>query len=399
MSADERAAHRRQLIPFAALSAGYFAHIGFFNPYLPLWLKELGFDLLAISVLISVQAASRLFAPYGWGWLSDHSGERIKLLRYCATAALVGSIGLWFALSPLWLGVVLLVMFTHTSAMMPMSEAAMAHLVSRDGAFDVRSYGRVRLWGSLGFLVTVFAAGAWFQAFGMQHFPAWTALTLVAVTVAVWRLPDLKEALPAHEASVAVVPVLRRREVQWFFAAAFFHVLSHIGIYVFFSLYLDSLGYSKTMIGVLWAVSVIVEIGWFFTQSRWLPLMSLPAWLVLCSAAMALRMGITATGAHVLTLLLLAQALHAITFATHHTVCISLLSQHFPGRLRGRGQALYTVLAYGFPGVLGGVAGGLLSTRFGLVSVFWASALTSLVAIAFAFRVWRPRASASAASG
>ncbi len=58
---------RRQLVPFAALSASYFAHIGFFNPYLPLWLKELGFSLLAISVLVSLQAATRLFAPYGWG--------------------------------------------------------------------------------------------------------------------------------------------------------------------------------------------------------------------------------------------------------------------------------------------------------------------------------------------
>jgi len=150
---------------------------------------------------------------------------------------------------------------------------------------------------------------------------------------------------------------------------------------------------------VLWAVSEIVEIGWFFTQSRWLPLLSLPAWLVVSSAVMALRMGITATAASVLAALLLAQALHAITFATHHTVCISLLSQHFPGRLRGRGQALYTVVAYGFPGVLGGIAGGLLSTRFGLVSVFWASVLTSLIATAFAVRIWRLPGQTSAASG
>lgn len=389
-------AGRRQLVPFAALSASYFAHIGFFNPYLPLWLKELGFGLFAISVLTSVQAATRLFAPYGWGWLSDHTGERVKLLRYSASTALLVSLGLWFELSPLWLGVVLLVMFTHTSSMMPMSEAAMAHLVSQGGAFDARRYGRVRLWGSLGFLVTVFAAGAWFEYAGMGRFPAWTTLTLAAVTLAVWWLPDLKEAIPAHESRVPVLPVLRQRAVLWFFAAAFFHVLSHIGIYVFFSLYLDSLGYSKTMIGVLWAVSVIVEIGWFFTQSRWLHRLSLTGWLVLCSTAMVLRMGITASSASVLAALLLAQALHAFTFATHHTVCIALLSRHFTGRLRGRGQALYTVIAYGFPGVLGGLAGGALSSRYGLVSVFWSSVATSMIATACAIKVWRlahPRAS------
>jgi PPP family 3-phenylpropionic acid transporter len=82
------AVQRRQLIPFAAVSASYFAHIGFFNPYLPLWLKELGFGLVAISILTSVQAATRLFAPYAWGWLSDHTGERVSLLRYGATAAM-----------------------------------------------------------------------------------------------------------------------------------------------------------------------------------------------------------------------------------------------------------------------------------------------------------------------
>jgi len=380
---------RRQLAPFAALSASYFAHIGFFNPYLPLWLQELGLSILAISVLVSVQAATRLFAPYGWGWLSDRTGERIQLMRYSACAALLASTGLWWDGGVNWLFGVLLLMFMHTSAMMPMSEAAMAHLVTQDGVFNARRYGRIRLWGSVGFLVTVMVAGVFFERAGMHHFPAWTVATMLAVTVSVFCLPDLKEAIPAHALRVNVMPVLRQRAVQWFFASVFLHVLSHIGIYVFFSLYLDSLGYSKTMIGLLWALSVVVEIGWFFTQSRWLPRMSLPAWLVLCSAAMVLRMGLTASSAQVLVLLLLAQALHALTFATHHTVCIALLSQHFSGRLRGRGQALYTVIGYGFPGVIGGLAGGMLSTHHGLSSVYWASMVISALAVACALGAWR----------
>ena len=67
---------RAGLLPFAGLSASYFAHIGFFNPYLPLWLKDLGFGLFTISLLTSVQSATRLFAPYAWGWISDHSHPR-----------------------------------------------------------------------------------------------------------------------------------------------------------------------------------------------------------------------------------------------------------------------------------------------------------------------------------
>ena len=386
---EASAANRRQLIPFAAVSATYFAHIGFFNPYLTLWLKDLGYGLFAISVFTSVQAATRLFAPYAWGWLSDHTGERVKLLRYGATVALLCSAILWVELSPLYLGLVLLVMFTHTSSMMPMSEAAMAHLVSQGGAFDAKRYGRVRLFGSLGFLLTVFAAGAWFEHFGMQDFPGWTFLSLLAVTVSVWLLPDLKEAVSVRENKVAVWPVLQQKAVLWFFSAAFFHVLAHMGVYVFFSLYLDSLGYSKVWIGLLWAVSVIVEIAWFFTQARWLPKLPMTAWMVVSSAAMVLRMLATAEWASVLWILLLAQALHALTFAAHHTACVALLSHHFPGQLRGRGQALYTVIAYGFTGVLGGLVGGWMSDGWGLQSVYWASMGAAMLATWAAFRVWR----------
>ena len=388
---------RAQLLPFAALSASYFAHIGFFNPYLPLWLKDLGFSLIAISVLTSVQSATRLFAPYAWGTLSDRTGERVKLLRFGATVAFLLSLALWVPLGGVALFIVLLLMFTHTSAMMPMSEAALAHLVSHGGSFDARRYGRVRLWGSLGFLFTVVAAGWWFERFGLGHFPGWTLATLGAVLISVWWLPDFKEASTVEASHPDIGPVLRKPAVRWFFAAAFFHVLSHIFIYVFFSLYLDSLGYSKTVIGLLWAVSVVIEIGWFFTQGRWLPKLPLSAWLVLAAALMAIRMALTAGLPLVWPVLLLAQALHAITFAAHHTVCIALLSHHFPGRLRGRGQALYTVVAYGLPGVLGGVGGGVLSTTMGLSSVFWLATGVAVLAMVCSFRLWRLHQGAVAA--
>ena len=361
---------RRQLVPFAALSASYFAHIGFFNPYLPLWLKSLGLSLWMIGLLTSMQAVTRVFAPYLWGWLSDRSGERVPLMRWCAGMALLCSIGLLFNPSPWWLAVVLLLMFTHTSAMMPMSEAAMAHLVSHQGALDVRRYGRIRLWGSLGFLVTVFVSGAWFEAHGMSGFPFWTILTLMAINLSVWHLPNVREEAHHDKDQAGFADVLRQPQTLWFFATLFFHVLSHVAIYTFFSLYLDELGYGKDMIGVLWAVSVVVEIIGFFTQSRWLHWLSLPAWLCVCTGVMALRMGLTAWFGQVLWVLLLAQCLHVFTFAIQHTVCIAWLSQHFPGRLRGRGQALYAVIGYGFTGVLGALGGAALSTRLGLQTVF-----------------------------
>ncbi|MBA2963916.1 MULTISPECIES: MFS transporter [Ramlibacter] len=378
---------RRQLAPFAALSATYFAHIGFFNPYLPLWLQHLGLPIVVISLLTSVQSFTRVFAPYAWGALSDHTGERVRLLRWSAAVALACSCGLWLPGSPWWVGLVLLLMFTHTSSMMSLTEAAMAHLVAGDWG----RYGRVRLCGSAGFMVTVLLAGAWFERFGMGHFPGWTAVTLLGVLGCTLWLPDAREQPHAATARGAepVGPVLRRPVVRWFLAALFFHVMAHYAIYGFFSLYLDARGYGKAVIGALWAVSVLVEIGWFFLQGRLMLATSMPRWLLACGVAMVARMAITAGAADWLAALVLAQVLHALTFATHHTACIAMVTRHFPGRLRGRGQGLFTLIGYGLGGVVGVVAGGAVVSRFGFATMFWMAAAVAALGALCAWRADR----------
>jgi PPP family 3-phenylpropionic acid transporter len=376
----------RQVVPFAALSAAYFAHIGFFNPYLPLWLKDLGLPIVVISLLTSVQSFTRVFAPYAWGALSDHTGERVRLLRFSAAIALVASAGLWIEGGPWWIALVLLLVFTHTSSMMSLTEAAMAHLVAGDWG----RYGRIRLWGSAGFMVTVFAAGAWFERFGIGHFPGWTVASLALVLACTWWLPDVREK-PAHleHEKVSVAPVMRQPVVRWFFASLFFHIVAHFAIYGFLSLYLDARGYGKGLIGALWAVSVLVEIAWFFAQGRWIGRLPMARWLVVCGAATAARMLLTGAAGDWLAALVLAQLLHALTFATHHTACIALVSQHFPGRLRGRGQALFTVIGYGLGGVSGVLAGGALASYAGFEAMYLAAGVFALLGTACAWQVDR----------
>lgn len=391
MAGPQPAAGHRQLVPFAALSATYFAHIGFFNPYLPLWLKSLGLPITVISLLASVQSFTRVFAPYAWGALSDHTGERVKLLRISAAVALIASAGLWIDGEAWWIALVLLLLFTHTSSMMGLTEAAMAHLVAGDWG----RYGRVRLWGSAGFMLTVFAAGAWFERFGMGSFPAWTAITLLGVLLCTLWLPNAKDT--AHHERVArepVLPVLRQPAVRWFFVSLFFHVMAHFAVYAFFSLYLDALGYSKATIGLLWAVSVLVEIAWFYAQGRLLGRWPMERWLLVCAAATVVRMALIAGLSGWLLALFVAQVLHALSFAAHHTACIALVTRHFPGQLRGRGQALFTVIGYGAGGVLGVLAGGLVVDRWGFEALFAAATGLGLVAVLCARRVARLEAAA-----
>ena len=377
---------RGALVAFGTVSFAYFGYAGLFNTYAPLWFQSLGFSTLAIGGLASLQSGTRLFSPYVWGWLADHTGERGKLLRLSVGLSLVCSLGYLVSHQAGWIAAVTFVLFVCTAAVIPISEASLAQLVSREGALDTRRYGRVRVWGSVGFVLTVTVSGFLLQWLGVGWFPGLVMGLLGLLWVAVRRLPEMSE--PAHTAPAAkgALAVLRQPVVAWFFASVFLTVLAHTSLYTFFSLYLDSLGYTKSAVGLLWAVSVSLEIAWFWFQSRWLHRLPMHGWLLLAAVVSALRFAAVAAFGATAWVLVLTQLTHALTFAAQHTACIAVISQHFPGRLRGRGQALYAVLGYGASGVIGGVAGGALSHAFGFAAVFWAASVAALLS---ALCCWR----------
>jgi PPP family 3-phenylpropionic acid transporter len=109
-------------------------------------------------------------------------------------------------------------------------------------------------------------------------------------------------------------------------------------------------------------------------------------WLLLAAALTVLRMGLTAHAADVWWVLALAQALHAWTFAAHHSACVQWISHAFAGPLRARGQALYSVVGYGLTGVLGALGGGAISQAWGMEVVFQVSAVSAVAAL---FCAWR----------
>lgn len=391
----------RSLAPFGALTFCYFATIGLFNPYAPLWFQSLGMSTLAIGAIASLQSWTRVLAPYAWSWLGDHSGQRVRLIRIAAFGALASALALVGVPSlpsvtavvvpvALAVSVVTAALFVANSGVVPLYEALLAKaLITPDGGVDARRYGRVRVWGSVGFLVSVTAFGGLLELAGIAIFPGFVAAMNALLLVAALRLPRGHDEARHDEPAPPVLPLLRRPAVAWTFASIGLTVLAHTSLYAFLSLYLVHLGYGKAAVGVLWAVSVGVEIVFFWTQGRWFTRLAPERWLEAVAGVSALRFALTAGAASWAPALVIAQLLHAVTFAAHHAACIALVSRLFPGRLRGRGQALYTMLGYGVPGVLGGVGGGWLIEHLGFAAVFWAAVLCSLLAWVAARRAGR----------
>ena len=389
------------LRPFARVWFCYFAAMGAFTLYAPLWYRDLGMSALAIGSIASLQSWTRVFAPYSWAYIADHSNDRARLMRLAGVLCVAFALAL--ALSGRYGGaavsICVALLFIANGAVIPLMEASLAHhlnLAAGGGAGG--RYGRARVWGSIGFMAAVLLFGALLNVLSIRAWP-WLVLLLWGLLAAsLWHLPLANDPTHHDKAPVGTLAVLRRPEVAWFFVGIFFTVLAHTSLYAFFSLFAQSFGMSESAIGLLWSVGVLVEIGFFWTQGHWFERLSMHNWLLLAAGVSALRFGLMAAFGNWMVVLVLTQMTHAITFAAQHAACITLVSRYFPGRLRGRGQALYTTLGYGASGVIGGVAGGALIERWGYPAVFWASSVAALLSVLCLLRSRRHAAIAASSS-
>ncbi len=396
-AAGADAAASLSLRRYGALSLTYFAAIGLFNPFAPLWFQSLGFSALLIGSIASLQSWTRVVAPYAWSWAGDHTGRRVELIRVASVGALLAALGLLGVKAAVPVALVTTVLFLANSGVVPLYEATLAQLLNTgEGRIDTARYGRVRVWGSVGFIIAVTAFGALLQWVGIGIFPWFVAVMNGMLLVAALRLPPSPDGVQHDSPAPPVLPLLRLPAVRWFFASIFWTVLAHSSVYAFLSLYLVSLGYRKSAVGALWAVSIAVEIVFFWTQGRWFGRLRPHAWLQVAGATTMLRFAATAAGGAWWPVLVVAQASHAVTFAAHHSACIALVHRHFPGRLRGRGQALYTTLGYGLSGVIGGVGGGWVIQRLGFGAVFWLAAACGALGWWCALRATRAAQAAQA---
>ena len=376
-----------QAFDFGFFFFAYYGYIGIFSPYASLYFAHRGMTAPEIGILMSLMQVMRIFGPNLWGWVADHTRRRVGVLRLTALAALLMFTGMFFGATFTQFFVVMVAVNAFTSAQGPLSEALM--LSSMRG--DLTHYGRLRLWGSIGFIAAVTVGGELLDWRGIALVPWMGWFMLALVVAASLRLRDT--APTAHgQVMPSVLSILRQRDVAAFFVSSFLMIAAHASLYVYLSLYLAQLGYSKTVIGLLWSLGVMAEIGFFYFQAPLFMRFGVRALLLASLLIAVVRFVIIGTGAHLLPWLLLAQVLHAATFGTHHSASVMRMQRWFSGPLQASGQALYISISYGLGGTIGGLLMSACWDRFGAASVFIGAALMALlglVAAVLSFR-WQP---------
>ena len=377
---NQRSSH---VTPYWRLSSFYFfyfASLGALIPYWSLYLKSLGYSAQSIGILMAIIPATKIFAPYLWGWLADHTRHPITIIRLANLLAVVAFAGVFVDTGFIWLSLVLLAFSFFWNSSLPLFEAmTLNHLGD-----DEHRYSVVRLWGSLGFIMMVVLLGEYFDMTSIDRAPIVIVVLLAGILLVSLIVPERLST--HHEGQAPIINVIREPVVLAFLLVCFLMLMSHGPYYTFYSIYLESHGYSRGMIGLLWAIGVMAEVIVFLMMHRLLLTIDMRKLLLITFLLTALRGVLIGFFIDNLSVLFFAQLFHAFSFGVFHAVSISLVHRFFTGRHQGRGQALYASLSFGAGGAAGSLLSGLLWDQ---MDHAWLFSLAAAVAVIAFLVVWR----------
>lgn len=320
-----------------------------------MYLNDIGLTAQAIGTVNAVIMGTKIIAPNIWGWLCDRTGRRLKIISIGSffAAMFFGGFFYWQTLFPILI-ITFLYSFFWNAVLSQFDTVTILYLKK-----DSHRYSQVRLWGSVGFIVTVILLGGLFDVVAINYLIpiAWLLLLFVWLSTLTLKEP----ALDVHQKSdIHWVSLLKKPPVICFFVAAFLLQFSFGAYYSFFSLHLENFAYSRTSIGLLWALGVFCEVLLFIFVHRLMRKNNVAKIFFWSLVLTGFRWLTIAFFANSLWAMIIVQTIHALSFGACHAACIELIRRFFSDSNIGQGQALYSALTFGIGGAIGAMSGGFL---------------------------------------
>jgi PPP family 3-phenylpropionic acid transporter len=369
----------------ACFYAAYFAVLGLVLPFLGPYLHFRGVSAVGIGLITAAFSLAKLVYTPFVGLAVDRGLWFRGVLSCHVVASLLGSGAMALASSPLSIGTAVLLVGVGYGTVLPLVETAVLESLPQ------RGYGRLRLWGSIGFVAVAMAAGWALGGVGLDAFPALLAMVLVALSLSC--LPFERRARP-QGLSTTVGGL--SREVWWLLWILTAHQVSHGPYYAFYSVYLREAGYTGVATSVLWSLGVGAELVAFVAGKALERRLGLKGLMTVALVLTPVRWFILALSRSP-GWLVLAQVGHAATFAGAHLAGVQLIQKTASARSARLAQALYSGMSFGL-GVVAGSAlsGPLYGWRGGGFAFAMAAVCSAFVLALWTAFTWRQHRRASA---
>lgn len=351
----------------------YFGTMGVHLPFFNLYCYHLDFSGFQIGSLSAMRSITLILFSILWSILADrfHTRRGIYITCNFISAALWS---LFLMTTDFWWMLVITIL--HGMFYAPLISFLEAFAMEVLGS-EKKRYGRMRVWGSIAFILVVLALGRVIDAYGVR-----IILSLILAGSWVQALVSLgfpKAALPAKKKEPGAWRHLARPRVIVFLCCAFLMLLSHGAYYAFFSIHLENLKFGSTFIGIAWATAVGAEIMAMIFSERIFKRFRYETVLIASFVVAVLRWGGLWYAESTVAILAL-QLLHAITYGTFHMASILYIDMLATETTKTLGQAVNNAVTYGLGLMAGFFLSGALYQSVGAQGLFAISALIAVAA-------------------
>lgn len=352
----------------------YFVSIGIAVPYVPVAMKRVGFTGEEIGAALAISLALYVATPPVWGWFADVTGSGARLLLFAAIGSALG-MGL-AALLPGKLGFAagLLVYAAMRTPVSPLLDAlTLAHpAVGRDG------YGRVRRWGSIGFVVGCFGTGFFVDRMAPSQIVALVALQWVMLIGLALALGLARAPLPAQPVNLKLGRLYGEPRVWAFLAVSAVHSGCGVPFDSYFANHALDVGLPGYWVGTAWALGVMVEVVVLTHLQRLVEMFGPKRLLVVAYVVGLVRWSLTAAIPGGVALALV-QAVHGVSFGMFFGASVVWMDRVVPQELRSSAQSVFAAVVWGGGGIVAQLVGGYVYGRFGGRALFAGAAVTELI--------------------
>jgi PPP family 3-phenylpropionic acid transporter len=350
----------------------FFAAAASLFPFIVLFYKQLGLSGSQIGVLTAIPPLITLFAASLWGGLADATQQHRRLLALALSGVIILALVILSLTTflALMLGTIAFAFFF--APIIPLVDnSALESLGQRRS-----QYGKLRLWGAIGWGVAAPLVGRLAEQFGLGWLFYGYVLFMLAGLLVSFRLPISRTPL-GQSFGQGVRRLLSNRQWSSFLGLIFMIGLGAAVINNYLFLYMEQLGAGKTLMGLALSVATLSEVTVFLFSDRLLDRWGAYPILMLSMAALAVRLLAYAVTPNP-WLILPAQLLHGLTFAAMWAAGVAYVHKIAPPGLGATAQGLMSGVAFGAAAAAGGLLGGLLYESIGLALTFGLGGLALL---------------------
>ena len=353
----------------------FFGAIGCLLPYLPLYYEHIGLGGEQIGLLSGLAPIVLLIAGPTWGGLGDHFNLHRRLLPLASAGVILPALLISQAGTLPLLVILILLQSFFSTAIGPLADSAALEISQS----SQNSFGRLRVWGSVGFTL-ISAAMGWMLTFlPLQWlFYGYAACMAGCVLVALplparqhqWRAP----------LGQGFRQLLGQPALTLLLGACFLIGVAVTAVAYFFPLYIREIGGDAALIGLAGAVGAIAEMPVLF-RGEWMLKRVGGAWagVAIGAAVYTMRWFLLSSAATPAAILLL-QLSHSLSFGFFLIASIVYVDSLAPKGLSATAQSLLIAATWGLGAVAGAWGGGLVFANYGSRTLFQAAGLATLLA-------------------